>query len=56
MPVPFPVMENKLKYNVPVQTKTYICKHCNREVNSLRWIGKFSNEHFKCDDCWSRSR
>ena len=56
MPVPFPMEKDNIKYQVPIQTKTYICNHCHREVNSLRWIEKFSNQHFKCEDCWGRSR
>lgn len=45
-----------IKYEVPTQTKTYICNYCNKEVNSLRWIEKFRADHFKCDDCWNRTR
>ena len=56
MPVPFPMEKDNIKYQVPIQTKTYICNHCHREVNSLRWIEKFSNQNFKCEDCWGRSR
>jgi hypothetical protein len=56
MPVPIPYMENlNVKYEIPIQTKTYICNYCYKNVNSLRWIEKFSNEHFKCDDCWRKS-
>ena len=54
MPVPFPTIEkNKVKYEVPTQTKTYLCNFCRNQKNSLRWIEKFSNEGFKCDDCWA---
>lgn len=52
MPVPFPLEKENLKYNVPIRIKTYICNHCHKEVFSLRWIEKFSQEKFKCDDCW----
>jgi hypothetical protein len=50
MPIPFPVI---VKYEVPIQTKNYFCNHCRNYRNSLRWIEKFSNEGFKCDNCWN---
>jgi hypothetical protein len=53
MPVPFPMIEkDNIKYEVPTQTKTYFCNNCKNETNSLRWIEKFSNYGFKCDNCW----
>jgi len=56
MPVPFPIVETEsFKYQVPLQTKTYFCNYCQNERNSLRWVEKFSNEGFKCDNCWSQS-
>jgi hypothetical protein len=56
MPVPFPIMEkDNIKYEVPYKTKTYLCNHCHNERNSLRWVEKFSNEGFKCDNCWIQS-
>ena len=56
MPVPFPIMDkNSVKYEIPIQIKNYFCNHCQNQRNSLRWIEKFSNEHFKCDDCWRKS-
>ena len=56
MPVPFPMVEkDNVKYEVPIQTKTYLCNHCHNERNSLRWVEKFSNEGFKCDNCWNQS-
>jgi hypothetical protein len=54
MPVPFPLEKDKLKYNVPIRIKTYICNHCHKETNALRWIERFSEEKFKCDDCWQK--
>lgn len=55
MPVPFPMLENdNIKYQVPYQTKTYFCNHCHKQTNCLRWVEKFSSEHFKCDDCWRK--
>ena len=50
MPVP-----SLVKYEVPTQTKKYFCNHCQNQRDSLRWIEKFSTEHFKCDDCWHKS-
>lgn len=56
MPVPCPIVETEsFKYEVPIQTKTYFCSHCKNDRNSLRWVEKFSNEGFKCDNCWSQS-
>lgn len=56
MPVPFPMLEkDNVKYEVPYQTKTYFCNFCKNETNSLRWVEKFSNEGFKCDNCWNQS-
>jgi hypothetical protein len=56
MPVPFPIVEKyNVKYEVPIQTKTYFCNYCRNERNYLRWVEKFSNEGFKCDNCWSQS-
>lgn len=52
VPFPFPVM---VKYEVPIQTKMYFCNHCQNERNSLRWVEKFSNQGFKCDNCWNQS-
>lgn len=53
MPVPFPVMDkDSVKYEVPIQTKMYFCNHCRNQRNSLHWMEKFSNEGFKCDNCW----
>lgn len=45
-----------IKYEVPTNPKIYVCNYCNKNVNSLRWIEKFSTEHFKCDDCWDITR
>jgi hypothetical protein len=56
MPVPlhFPVMDKDcVKYEVPNQIKMYFCNQCKNHRNSLRWIEKFSNEGFKCDNCWN---
>ena len=54
MPVPFPMVENKsFRYEIPTQTKTFFCNHCKNEMNSLRWIEKFSSQGFKCDNCWN---
>ena len=56
MPVPlhFPVMDKDcVKYEVPNQTKMYFCNQCKNHRNSLRWIEKFRNEGFKCDNCWN---
>ena len=55
MPVPFPIVDNEnIKYQVPSQIKTFFCKNCGNYKNSLRWIEKFSSEHFKCEDCWEK--
>ena len=51
MPVPFQIV----RYEVPFQTKMYFCNYCRNQRNSLRWMEKFSNEGFKCDNCWSQS-
>ena len=56
MPIPFLMVKpENLKYEVPIQTKTYFCNHCHNQRNSLRWIEKFSNQGFKCDNCWNHS-
>jgi hypothetical protein len=56
MPVPYPMEKSQnVKYEVPFQTKKYFCSHCQNDRNSLRWIEKFSNQGFKCDNCWSHS-
>lgn len=56
MPVPTLTMDkDKIKYVVPVQTRMYICNHCKNETASLRWIEKFRNEKFKCDNCWQQA-
>jgi len=56
MPVPLRIVEiESFRYEVPFQTKTYLCSHCKNERNSLRWVEKFSNEGFKCDNCWNQS-
>jgi hypothetical protein len=53
VPFPFPVMDKDcVKYEVPIQTKMYFCNQCQNERNSLRWVEKFSNQGFKCDNCW----
>jgi hypothetical protein len=53
MPVPFPIIDNdNIKYDVSNQIKTYFCNNCRNQTNSLRWIEKFSNHGFKCDNCW----
>ena len=56
MPIPYLMEKSQnVKYNVPFQTKTYFCNYCQNDRNSLRWIEKFSNQGFKCDNCWSHS-
>jgi len=56
MPVPCSIAKfQNVKYEVPFQTKTYFCNHCHNQRNSLRWIEKFSNQGFKCDNCWNHS-
>ncbi len=55
MPVPLPIIENyNIKYEVPIQTKTYFCNYCRNNTNCLRWMEKFRNEGFKCDSCWKK--
>jgi predicted SprT family Zn-dependent metalloprotease len=56
MPVPLSLEKDNVKYNVPRRIKTYICNQCHKDVFSLRWIEKFSQEKFKCDDCWHNFR
>jgi|688.fasta_scaffold611745_1 hypothetical protein len=56
MPVPFPIVDNeKIKYQVPAQTKMFLCNYCNQQTNCLRWIEKFRSENFKCEDCWTKN-
>ena len=56
MPVPIPIIENyNIKYEVPIQTKTYFCNYCRNHTKCLRWMEKFRNEGFKCDSCWKKN-
>ncbi len=56
VPLPFPVMDKEsVNYEIPIQPKMYFCNQCQNQRISLRWIEKFSNEGFKCDNCWNYS-